>query len=44
MRGKILVGLLELIPKPVVVVNDYLMGEHTVAPLAPFGGGHYFTL
>jgi hypothetical protein len=44
MRGKILVGLLALIPKPVVVANDYLMGQHTVAPLAPFSGGNYFSL
>jgi hypothetical protein len=44
MKGKILVGLLGLIPKPVLLANGYLMGQHTVAPLARFSGGHYFTL
>lgn len=44
MRGKFLVGLLALIPKPVVVANDYLMGQHTVAPQAQFSGKNYFSL
>ena len=34
MKGKILVGLLALTPKPVVVANGYLIGQHTVALLA----------
>lgn len=44
MRGKILVGLLALISKPVVVANGYLIGQHTVAPLAQFSGGNDLTL
>ena len=34
MTEKIWVGLLVLTPKPVVVANGYLIGQHTVALLA----------
>jgi hypothetical protein len=43
MRGKILVGLLALIPKPVVVANGYLIGN-TPSRFWQFSGGNYFFL
>jgi hypothetical protein len=43
MRGKILVGLLALIPKPVVVANGYLIGN-TPSRFWQFSGGNIFFL
>jgi hypothetical protein len=36
--------LLALIPKPVVVANGYLIGQHTVALMAQFSGENYLSL
>ena len=43
MTDKILLGLMVLKPKPVIVANGYLIGQHTVALLA-IQRGKYFSL
>ena len=43
MTGKILLGLLVLIPKLVVVANGYLIGQHTVTLPAIQRGKLFFS-